>query len=137
MKWLRTVFYDDLIEEKFPREQSIERVCWGYSRKFRDSISIFCDSSGIELQVSFTLDSSQGRVPKAVALLSIIYRGEEGNRLLFAKESDQTDHEELAFMLKYLSLFTKMWCGVENYFDQLHRLEKRVIALEKYYESLK
>lgn len=98
---------------------------------FPASISIFRDSSGHELQISFTVRSSEGSVPEAEALLSIIYEGEKGKEWLYNGRSTHEDHKELAFMLKFLSLFTEMWCREENYFDELHRLEKRVKALEK------
>jgi hypothetical protein len=104
---------------------------------FPASISIFCDSSGHELQISFTLRSSNGSVPEAEALLSIIYEGKEGKELLYARKLTHEDHQELAFMLKFLDLFTDMWCLEERYFKECCLLEKRAIAVDKYYGSLK
>jgi hypothetical protein len=134
LKWLKSAYPDGLLEDAIPGEEYIERVCWGYFRMFPASISIFCDSSGHELQISFTLRSSNGSVPEAEALLSIIYEGKE---LLYARKSSHEDHEELAFMLKFLSLFTDMWCCEERYFKERCLLEKRAIAVDKYYASLK
>lgn len=136
MKWLKSAYPDGPLEDAIPGEEHIERVtaCWrGYPKRIADSVSIFCDSSGHEIRVSFTLRSSNASVPEAEALLIIL----EGKDLLYAKKSTHEDHEELAFMLKFLELLSIMCCFEEKYFEELRRLEKRVIAVEKYYASLK
>lgn len=76
-------------------------------------------------------------MPEAEALLSIIHEGEEGKELLYARRSTHEDHKELAYMLKFLSLFTDMWGCEERYFDERCRLSERAIAVDKYYASLK
>lgn len=136
MKWLKSVYPDGPLEYAIPDEESIERVTacwWGFPKRTADSVSIFCDSTRREIEITFKLPSSNGSVPKAEALLTIL----QGGELLYAKKSTQTDHEELAYMLKFLGLFCIMCCFEENYFDELRRLEKRVTDVKKYYASLK
>ena len=136
MKWLKTAYPDGPLEDAIGEEEDIERVTarWsGYPERIVDEVSIFCDSSGHEIQISkIRVGSSKASVPEAEALLSIF----EGEDLLYAKKSTHKNHEELAFMLNFLGLFSIMYCFEENYFDELRRLEKRVIAVEKYYASL-
>lgn len=136
MKWLKSVYLDGPLEDAIPGEEYIERVTasWhGYPKKIADSVSIFCDSSGHEIRISFTLRSSNASAREAEALLIIL----EGKDLLYAKKATHEDHVELAFMLEFLSLFSIMCCFEELYSKELCRLEKRVVAVEKYYASLK
>jgi hypothetical protein len=134
LKWLWSAYPDAPLEDAIEEEECIERVtaCWvGYPKRCMDSVSIF--SSGHEIRISFTLGSTRARVPVAKALLLIFEREE----LLYAQRATHEDHEELAFMLNFLELFSIMYCREENYFDQLCRLEESVIAVEKKYARLK
>ena len=137
LKWLNSVIPDSSLQDVFPEEECIEKVCRGRCRVYPNSFSIFCDSSGYELQVSYTMRTSKAGVQEAKALLSIMYKGEEGEEVLYARRVTHEDHEELAFMLKFLDLFTDMWFYEEHYLGELYSYEKRVIAAEKSYASLK
>lgn len=124
MKWLRSAFPDALLEYVIEEVEHIERVTatwWGCPKRTADSVSIFCDSSGHEIRISFSVRSSNARVPDAVAVLMVF----EGKRQLYEKKSTHKDHEELGFMLNFLGLFSLMYCFEENYFKDLRRLEKQ------------
>jgi len=136
LEWLKSAYPDGPLEDAIEEEEDIDRVTthwWGYPKRTADEVSIFSDSSGHEIRISFWVRSSKASVPEAEALLIIF----EGNDLLYAKKSTHEDHKELGFMLNFLGLFCMMYCFEENYFMDLHCLEKRVIAEEKFYASLK
>lgn len=135
LKWLMSSYPDSPFEDVIQGKEYIERVTahWhGYPKRTADEVSIFCDSSGHEIRISFWHRSSKATVPEAEARLIIL----EGKDWLYAKKLTHEDHEELAFMLKFLGLFALMHHFEESYFSELHLLEKRIIALEKSYASL-
>jgi hypothetical protein len=110
----------------------------GYPRgsRFQYHVYIFC-TSGYELEFSWDLPNLKGVLPEADAMLCISYNGKEGKKVLSDERATHENHEELAFMLKFLLLFAEMWCHDERYFEELCKLEKRIISVEKKYASLK
>jgi hypothetical protein len=138
LKWLQSAFPDSLLESAFPREEDVERVAVSCScssslrLRIAESISVFSDSAGYEVRISFRLTYSSG-VPEATALL-MIYKEKE---LLYAKKGTHEDHEDLSFMLQFLTLFSIMWWYEEHYFKECCILKERAEAVEKFYANRK